>query len=175
MANTQIGNTVGVIEVQGTASQSEVQTVTGGATSGNFKLRFGTQETANIAFNASAATIQTALRNLSNISATGVACSGGPLNTTPVVCTFGAEYAAVDVPTLVVVNVDLAGGTVTAANTTAMASGPFFDSDMSSIAAMRTRLTAIDGTLYASAYLDKMSYNDMKYALRQHDAPQTIF
>lgn len=169
-----LGNTAGVVEAQGTASQSEVQTLTGGATSGNFQLRFGTALTGNIAFNASAATIQTALRALDNISATGVTCGGGPLNTTPVTATFAAEYAAVDVPLLVVVNVDLAGGTVTSANTTAMASGPFFDSDMSSISAMRTRLAAIDGTTFSSVRLDTMTANDMVYALRVLDAPQTV-
>lgn len=174
MARAKIGNVHGVTQVQGTASAVEVQTITGGATSGNFKLRFGTQETANIAFNAAAATIQNALVALSNISSNGVFCGGGPLNTTPVTVAFTGEYSAVDVPTLVVVDVDLAGGTVTCAQTTPLASDAFFDADMANITAMRTRLAAINGTTYTSAYLDKMTENDMIYALRIHDAPQTI-
>lgn len=174
----KIGSNVGVTSRQGTATQNEVQTLTGGATSGNFRLRFGTvlnyAETGNIAFNASAATIQTALRALSNIGSGGVNCAGGPLNTTPVTCTFVGQYDAVDVPLLQVINVDFAGGTITAANTTAMASGAFDDPDMDTIAKMRTRLAAINGTTFTSAYLDKMTENDMRFALRQMDEPWTI-
>jgi hypothetical protein len=43
-----------------------------------------------------------------------------------------------------------------------------------SISAMRTRLTAISGSLYTSAELDRMSVNDMVYALRVNDDPGTI-
>jgi hypothetical protein len=38
-----------------------------------------------------------------------------------------------------------------------------------SIQAMRERLTAISGTTYSSAELDKMTYNDLVYALRVND------
>lgn len=174
MANHQIGVDAGVVAVQGTPFLSEAQTITGGATAGTFKIRFGTEETAAIAFDATAATIQAALRALSNISATGISCTGGPLNTTPVVCTFAAEYAAVDVPVFVIVNVDFTGGTITAATTTAPSWTPFNDTDMNTIAGMRARLAAINGSYYTAARLESLTFNDMKYALRVHDAPQTI-
>lgn len=40
---------------------------------------------------------------------------------------------------------------------------------MGSIAQMRARLTAISATTYSSAELDKMTYNDLVYALRVND------
>lgn len=38
-----------------------------------------------------------------------------------------------------------------------------------SVSAMRTRLAAINGALYTSAYLDVMTKNDMVYAIRTSD------
>lgn len=164
----------GFTTTQGTATASEVQTLTGDAASGTFRLQFGDQVTGVLTFDDSAADIQTALRALSNISATGVTCAGGALGTNPVTCTFGGEYAAVNVPTLVVVDIDLAGGDIAVAVTTPMASTPFNDPDMISVAAMRTRLAAIDGAYYTSAKLDSLTTNDMMYALRVHDNPQSL-
>jgi hypothetical protein len=43
-----------------------------------------------------------------------------------------------------------------------------------SIDSMRARLTAISATTYSAAELDKMSYNDMVYAIRANDYPGSI-
>lgn len=61
------------------AEYDEVQTltVTGGPTGGTFVLRFGGQNTSTIAYNASAATVQTALQALSSIGS-GNALVTGP-------------------------------------------------------------------------------------------------
>lgn len=40
--------------------------------------------------------------------------------------------------------------------------------------AMRDRLTAISATTYSAAELDKMTYNDMVYAIRVNDYPGSI-
>lgn len=48
------------------------------------------------------------------------------------------------------------------------------DSDLLTIAAMKTRLQAIDAGLYTDAYLNTMTVNDMKYAIRLNDAVGTI-
>lgn len=170
MANKQMGNVHGVTAVRGSAA--EVQTIRGGATAGNFALIFSGLETAAIPFNETAANIQTALRNLANISATGVVCAGGPLNTTPVTVSFQNEYLGVDVPRLAMRNINLTGGTVTVEDTTAPTE--YFDADALSIPAMRARLTAISGTTYTSTVLDKMTENDMLFALRQLDAPGSV-
>lgn len=50
-----------------------------------------------------------------------------------------------------------------------------YESDhMDSIAAMRARLTAINSTEYTAARLNTMLANDMAYAIRLNDAPDTI-
>lgn len=70
--------------------------------SGTFTLTFnpagaGAQTTGTIAYNASAATIQTALEALSNIAASGdVTCTGGPVGTDTVTITFSGAYLRTD-------------------------------------------------------------------------------
>ena len=56
---------------------------------------------------------------------------------------------------------------------TAMDNG-FLDTDMNSVAAMKARLTAIDANAYSATNLAHMTYNDLVYALRVHDAPSTV-
>lgn len=169
MSKHQIGSVHGVTAKAGSAA--EVQSIVGGATSGTFVLDFAGQRTSALTFDDIAADIQAALRALSNISATGVVCAGGPLPAA-VTVSFENEFLGVDVPKLKVYSIDLAGGTVTVRDTTERTR--FFDADMLSIPAMRARLTAINGTLYTSAYLDRLSFNDMMYALRVHDSLTTI-
>lgn len=50
----------------------------------------------------------------------------------------------------------------------------YWDTDFATIASMRTRLTAIDADTYSAAELNKMTYNDMMYAIRLNDAAGTI-
>lgn len=92
---------------------SEVQqiAITGGPTGGNFTLTFQSQTTANIAYNASAATIQSALEALSNVDPGDVVCTGGPLPGTPVVVTFGGQYAGANVTQMTANSAGLTGGT----------------------------------------------------------------
>lgn len=81
----------------------EVQTLTPtGVTAGTFTLTFSGQTTAPIAYNANAATIQTALLLLPNLNFGDVVVSGGPMNTTPVLLTFGGAYAGTNVPLVTV-------------------------------------------------------------------------
>ncbi len=62
------------------AELDEVQTVTitGAPTGGTFTLTFGAATTAAIAYNATAATVQTALQALADIGANNVVVTGGP-------------------------------------------------------------------------------------------------
>ena len=50
----------------------------------------------------------------------------------------------------------------------------FTDTDLATIAAMRARLGAIDGTYYTSDRLDSLTYNDMVYAIRLADNPTAV-
>lgn len=104
-----------------TGAVNEVQTISSPSnpTGGTFTLKFGSQTTAPIAYNASAATIQAALILLSNIPSGSVACSGGALPGTPVTVTFQDELAATDVSLLVVDATSLTGVTGSAVETQA--------------------------------------------------------
>ncbi|MCA9014008.1 MAG: LamG domain-containing protein [Planctomycetaceae bacterium] len=103
-----------------TGAVNEVQTISSPSspTGGTFTLSFNGQTTGAIAYNASAATIQTALEALSNIPAGSVSCGGGALPGTPVTVTFQDELAATDVALLVVDTTNLTGVTGSAAETT---------------------------------------------------------
>lgn len=81
---------------------NEVQqiAITGTATGGTFTLTFSGQTTGPIVFGATAAQVKTALVALSNIDASDVACTGGPLPGTPVVVTFQGKYEDTDVPVM---------------------------------------------------------------------------
>lgn len=78
---------------------NEVQriTVAGSPSQGSFTLTFGAATSAAIAFNASAATIDSALEAMSTIGSGNVSCSGGPLPGSTVDVTFTGTLAATDV------------------------------------------------------------------------------
>lgn len=48
------------------------------------------------------------------------------------------------------------------------------DDDCDTLDAMRARLAAISGTTYTTAQLNKMTFNDMRYAIRLADYPGSI-
>jgi hypothetical protein len=86
--------------------QNEIQTIsiTGAPTGGTFTLTFGGQTTSALAYNASAATIQSALSALSSIGNSGnpaqsnVTCTGGPLPATAVSAEFVLALSDTDHP-----------------------------------------------------------------------------
>ncbi|HSW43165.1 MAG TPA: hypothetical protein VLM76_11710 [Patescibacteria group bacterium] len=94
-----------------------VQTLTVGATSGQYRLTFEGFTTADIAFNANAAAIDAALEALPSVGAGGVAVTGA---SSPFTITFGGNLARrlVGVITVSPGTTPFAGGTVTIANTT---------------------------------------------------------
>jgi hypothetical protein len=57
-------------------------------------------------------------------------------------------------------------------NTSQLGEHPITNLD--SITAMRARLQAISAGTYTNAVLDTMTYNDMTYAIRLNDNPDTI-
>lgn len=105
------------------ATGDEVQTitVTGTPTGGTFKLELpGVGVTAAIAYNATAADVQTALEAVVGVD--NVTCAGGAFPGTAVTATFSGAYAGLNVQELLLVENALTGGsspTVTTATTTA--------------------------------------------------------
>jgi hypothetical protein len=113
------GQTLG--QVTGSGSDvNEVQSlIATSASSGGFQLMAADgQKTVTIAFNASAATIQTALEGILGGSG-NVTCTGGPLPGTAVVITYLKDCGALSQPLLQVVNSTLVGGTAVVTRTTA--------------------------------------------------------
>jgi hypothetical protein len=106
--------------VSPTAAANEVQSVIAtGATAGNFTLTFDGETTANIAYNANAAAVQSALEALSNINPGDVTVAGGALPGTAVTITFGGQYANTNVPQMTADSSGLTGGTAVVSTTTA--------------------------------------------------------
>ncbi len=69
-------------------------------TSGNWKLTYDSQQTANIAFNATGNAVRLALEALSNIAPGDVVVTGGPGNSggqDPYIIEFGGELAGIDI------------------------------------------------------------------------------
>lgn len=95
------------------AGTNEVQTITrtGLPTAGTFKLGYRYDQTTALNWNATATEIRDALRALNEVQADGVSgVTGGPIQTTPAVVTFGGHLGVADVQLLSVVNVNLVGG-----------------------------------------------------------------
>lgn len=95
---------------------NEVQTltITGTPTGGTFRLTFNGVETANIAYNAAASAVQSALEAISSIGAGNVACGGGALPGSPVTITFQGALAAAPQNLITVTNAAFTGGTAPA-------------------------------------------------------------
>jgi hypothetical protein len=103
----------------GTTDEKQSVTVTGAPTGGTFTLTFSGQTTAAIAYNATAAAVQSALAALSNIGAGNVAVTGA--NGGPYTVSFIGALANTDVAQMTATP-SLTGGTspgVTIATTTA--------------------------------------------------------
>jgi hypothetical protein len=92
---------------------NEVQSlsITGSPTGGTFTLSFRGQTTGTIAYNATAAQVQSALEALGAIGSGNVACTGGPLPGTAVTITFQNVLGGLNVPQLAIGSNNLTGGT----------------------------------------------------------------
>lgn len=106
-------NKYGPYSDAGTNEKQRV-TITGSPTGGTFTLTYDGQTTAAIAYNASAATVQTALLALSNIDAGEIACTGGALPGTAVTIEFLGDLQGTNVSTITADGSALTGGTTPA-------------------------------------------------------------
>ncbi len=53
-------------------------------------------------------------------------------------------------------------------------SGEHEDTDYVTITTLKSRLSTIDSGFYTTAMLNRMTYNDMLYAVRLNDTPRSI-
>lgn len=116
------GTVLGQVTSNTAANEVQTVTITGTPTGGSFNLVFAGQVTGAIAYNATAAAVQTALEALSNIGTGNVACAGGPFPGTAVTVTFQGRMANLDQPLMTTIN-SLTGGTTPAVAVTLTTSG----------------------------------------------------
>ncbi len=102
-------------------NEVQVITITGSPTGGTFTITFQGQTTAGVAYNASSATLQTALEALSNIAPGDITVTGSAGG--PYTVTFLATYAATDVQQMTGSGASLTGGAVTVITTQEAAAG----------------------------------------------------
>jgi hypothetical protein len=117
-ANTKNGNAWGtgpyaVALSSGGTNEVQTATITGVPTGGTFTLTYAGQTTGTIAYNATAAVVQTALEALSNIGVGDVAVTGGPGPATPYTITFTGALAKKDVAVMTATG-SFTGGTTPA-------------------------------------------------------------
>jgi hypothetical protein len=113
----------------GGANEQQTVTVTGTPTGGNFTLTFNGATTANIAYNAAASAVVTALEALPNIGPGNVAGSGGALPGTPVVITFQNQLGRQNVGQMTAAHA-FTGGTTPAIAVTTTTAGSALDSGL---------------------------------------------
>ena len=121
--STTTSNNLFTIQEGGPTGDSEVQVITlqGGATGGTFTLTFDGQTTSGLAFDISAANLETALEGLSSIGSGNVTVTGDDGG--PWTVTFGGTLAATDVSLITGDASSLTGGSVYIATTTTGAAG----------------------------------------------------
>lgn len=105
-AGVAVARLAGVLVPFAPAAEAQTIQVTGTPSGGDFKLSVNGEVTAAIAYNADAAAVQAALEALSNVGVGDVTVTG----TTTKTITFGGAYAGVDVPTILLANNGLTGG-----------------------------------------------------------------
>lgn len=115
--------------VLGGVNEAQTVTITGTPTGGNFTLTFRGATTANIAFNAAASAVQTALEALVNIGVGNVAVTGGPGPGTPYVVTFQNALGRQNVDQMTAAH-SFTGGTTPAIAVTTTTGGSSKDSGL---------------------------------------------
>lgn len=99
--------------LSGPGGVNEVDTITktGTWSGGTYTLTFNAQTTGNIAYNATAATIQAALVALSNIAQYEVTVTGGPLSTTPIVIRLDGTLSGTQATGVTITTTNVTGST----------------------------------------------------------------
>ena len=159
-------------------STNEVQTITisGTPTGGTFTLDYNGQPTVDIAYNATASTVQTALQNLSNIGAGNVAVTGGPGPGTPYTVTFQGTLAAANVVQINAVG-NFTGGTsptISVATTTGGSAGSYLKivDDTTGVRDQRTFcFDLIDGTNHERYYVPQGEVTNRDPVISKFDEP----
>ena len=152
-ANTKKGNAWGkgpypVMLAPTGINEVQRATITGVPTGGTFTLTYSGQTTGPIAYNATAAAVQTALEALNNIAPLDVVVTGGPGPATPYTFTFGGTLAGRDVVAMTATG-SFTGGTTPAIAITTITPGvvpvtSVMATSISTTAALRTMIVDLE-------------------------------
>mgnify|MGYP001560029233 CR=1 FL=1 len=112
-----------VVPLYDGTNEQQTITITGTPTGGTFTLTWDGKTTAGIAFNASAATVVSALEALSNIDVGDVSATGGARPGAAGVVTFQGRFAGINVPLMTGSAAGLTGGTPVLTITTSTPGG----------------------------------------------------
>jgi hypothetical protein len=115
--------------VLGGTNEQQTVTITGTPTGGTFTLTFNGATTANIAYNAAASAVVSALEALPNIGSGNVTGTGGALPGTPVVITFTNQLGKQNVNQMTAAHA-FTGGTAPAIAITTTTAGSALDSGL---------------------------------------------
>jgi hypothetical protein len=107
----------------GQTSEGQTVTITGTPTGGTFTLTLNGETTAGIAYNATAAAVESALEALPSLGAADVAVTGGPGPGTAYVVAFGGGLAGQNVAQMTASAASLTGGTSPAVTVTTSTPG----------------------------------------------------
>ncbi len=168
---------VAYVDQDSGTSQVTTLTITGGPTGGNYKVAInGGAETANVAHNATGATLQTAVEALSYIAAGDVTITGGAGG--PYVMTFGGALADQDVT--VTTSETFSGGTaeaITPEVTTPAVAGAVATSVLGAVVDLTSTNATPAGKVVPGTNITKSAANpavfaaDAKITIRSGEAP----
>jgi hypothetical protein len=113
----------------GGANEQQTVTITGTPTGGTFALTYAGATTSNLAFNAAASAVQTALEALVNVGSGNVVVTGGPGPGTPYVVTFQNALGRQNVAQMTAAHA-FTGGTSPAIAVTTTTAGSSLDSGL---------------------------------------------
>jgi hypothetical protein len=112
----QVTLTASPVLVEGLGATEVTLSLSGSPTGGAFQLAFGGNTSSGIPWNASAATVQSALAATTGIGTGNILCYGGPLTSNIVTCYFAGSIGLAPQPTFTVASNALTGGSSPSVN-----------------------------------------------------------
>lgn len=161
MANQQVGNVYGLpIAGFGGSKLCEITADGANTVTVDSTRRLVVGEFIDI-LNKSTGAILAAHRQITNLTSAGVLTYSGA----DVAAVAGTHAVYRDLASAPTGNAGVSGGPTAQSG---------FDLELGTIDDFRSRLTEINATTYSAAELDKMTRNDMVYAIRLNDSPESI-
>jgi hypothetical protein len=151
---------------------NEIQSITGDGTGGTFTLSFGGATTSALAYNVSAAAIDTALTALATI--VSVTCAGGPIGTAAVTVTF-TDPGGANVALITASDTSLTGETAGTVITTTTQGSPAAGSGTTTIDPGLEAFLTARATVHAARYIAALPASEGDVVGRLANVEQSAF